>query len=1265
MSRFPSACSSILEPRALTVGALLALALLLTAPALSAQQLHVGRLDALHGVEFEHGKALDPASREVLNQGFTVPTSAVRVTGAGTRSGLKGPATGPTTSIGSGNEGCADPNDCDLDGLPNAVETAGWQIVIDANGYGTDAEGSLLTVKTVYADPDMTDSDGDGIGDLEEYVIGTDPQSPDTDGDQLNDYDEWNVWFTNANSVDSDGDARGPNKDLPPDPFMFDSVELDPATPRTSPTLDDTDGDGRTDWEEVSHPIFHPLIAELPVCAIESAGDIDIRLNVEYAQSVGGETSYEVTLTESTETTHGTEETDMVSGTASEMWDVGGQITWQYGEAPELTAQWSYEQQYDTTNEHSFTVSEETAVTAEEAHSTYSQDSNSQTETAANGSISMPIRLVNEGEFSFTVTDLGITLLKLGQPESPGDSPTLKAMGTIVPNLPVITLAPGEESSILTLEDDDLNADVVKEFMANPASLVIQPSQFNLVDANGIDFDFITETTYPQTAVVEINWGGGVVESYRIATNVDRNGFDYLGIPISDVLTDILGLDYALVPHQYEGGDVLGDGGQMLFGLDALEGMGPVIAPGGKLQSFWLVLASEGVYDTATYGAGLPPGVEVLDFESLRLHHGDFIQLHYVNDVDGDGVPEAVEDHFATDDESDNSDTDDLTDFEEIIEGWIVDEGGISSVPAAGLLVFSDPKNEDTDGDGLLDHHEKLAKTDPTDPDTDDDGIPDGVDNDPFAITGVLHVTVSGAGTGDGSDWANAATLEDAFGTADAVNTDGDPANDVGMIWVAEGVHVTAGGSGVFMFPRGMVSVLGGFEVGDTQLGDRDPSPFTNETCIGSRVKVEGVWDEPDLGGKLDGFCFLQTTPFAYALWFVAAGPFEVRNLLVAGYKMGGLAAVRIEDTPGLSYSDVTFTNCTFASNSTSSLSSTGGSTVTDYGALGSRFVDCDFQFNVAGYKGGAYQRGVTASGGLPSRGPSFTRCRFSFNQVVYAGTAVGNQLLGDGGGGACWIAKDGAEFIDCEFVKNEAVTTALGSGYGLGVVDRHGGAIRFSLDDGGYGNQVGPLLVINSRFWGNRAGTGSAVFIEDEPGALAGRATYIVNSSLVGNRATLNSFAGVAYYSSAVTVGNPSTYFYSLTPDDPVVLRNDVFWENIRYSGGAASGTSDLYASCGLTYAAGSEYSFNVINNELGIFLIGWFDPDSEDPLLENSAGGNLRLGAGSAAIDSGFSLVDTNPAPGLQLLPANDLDGNPRIADGDGVSGADVDRGAYEVQP
>ncbi len=89
------------------------------------------------------------------------------------------------------------------------------------------------------------DSDGDGLTDAEEAVIGTDPYNPDTDGDGLSDYDEVRVYKTNPLNPDTDLDG------------LTDGAEV--FTYRTNPLDRDTDKGGVTDGHEVLEDHTNPL----------------------------------------------------------------------------------------------------------------------------------------------------------------------------------------------------------------------------------------------------------------------------------------------------------------------------------------------------------------------------------------------------------------------------------------------------------------------------------------------------------------------------------------------------------------------------------------------------------------------------------------------------------------------------------------------------------------------------------------------------------------------------------------------------------------------------------------------------------------------------------------------------------------------------------------------------------------------------------------------------------------------------------------------
>jgi len=96
---------------------------------------------------------------------------------------------------------------------------------------GGSEEGGSTDIQPIAGNPDTTDTDGDGLFDSEEALLGTDPTLVDTDGNGIND-----------DAEDNDGD--GVNN--------FDEF-LAGTDPTTSPSLSgnfDSDNDGLFDFEE-------------------------------------------------------------------------------------------------------------------------------------------------------------------------------------------------------------------------------------------------------------------------------------------------------------------------------------------------------------------------------------------------------------------------------------------------------------------------------------------------------------------------------------------------------------------------------------------------------------------------------------------------------------------------------------------------------------------------------------------------------------------------------------------------------------------------------------------------------------------------------------------------------------------------------------------------------------------------------------------------------------------------------------------------------
>lgn len=1129
--------------------------------------------------------------------------------------------------------------DTDSDGLTDMQESQGWLIWTDyfGLGFGTDHLGNLpgLSDVVVTSDPNDADTDDDGLTDLEEYQNKSNPQLKDTDGDGLEDGEEVHRWLTSPVSVDTDGDSRGPDGTLAPNASLFDGAELkiDPAdTTRsagpgaTSPTLADTDGDARTDYEEFDHPIFSPIIAELPDLRVDLVDELDIRLDVEYAEEEGQTTEYSTSYSETTS------ESETTSFTRSRSITVGAGIEYEHkfgvdgGSSVKLTASASYNWER--------TFGEES--TTENATTTESQqlESNSRTKTevAATGSVVGGVRIVNTGDVSFALSALGLTLRKWTpgvDPENPLSTGAFQTVATLLPQIDGdTTLAPGESTPVLEIAALDVNTDRIRELLATRSSIVIEPAAFELTDAVGRNFAFLREEAYARTANIVIDYANGESERYSIATDVGRSQSGArTGIRLGDALTSI-GVSFTTETRS----------GNDFTTLATVRG---IPAASDTTDPFWLV--------TGDFKSDQTDDVDV---EDVVIREGETVVISLSRDSDGDGVLDAEEDYYGTSSNSDDTDGDGILDNVET-HGTISDDDPPVFTPAGWDVsvtgqptyhVVSPANYADIDGDGLNDAEERDEGTDPLKADTDGDGLIDSDDPHPLKRAKRLYVRPDGTGTtGEGETWGTAfgeiyEALAEAELRADSNSSD----DDVSEIWVAAGTYYP--GDSLSDGPLTLVSrvaLYGGFTGNETTLSQRNPFALTNGTIITADRNGNDLWNGSDdervvyarrtkPGTILDGFTIsggnaINETPTFFEMGgalLVEGAELTVRNCFFsrnqADYKGGAIHVKKLSSFE----STLVLEDCIFDSNRVKKSDGSGEADVGG-GAIWANNSEinvdrCVFQVNSA-VKGGAIFLDTGATGKVAN-------CQFLDNQAF--------SLIDDPpiqpSGGAIYNAGQ-VRVYNCLFKRNSAAQRLITNIFPLWNIT--------NIEDFGHGGAIdnhGGMALYQSVFERNTSGEqGGAVMIRN--GAVP---TYVTNCTFARNVSGNGDNAGTI----------------SLTQEDQLGLRvqNCLFYRDSNKEIALRGDPFDGFALPLVRYCL-SDSGSGQLNQ--GIASI-----TNTDPEFVNDDN-DWRLREGSPCIDRGNSLADIDPfIPGVQLLPPTDFLGVPRFTDGNIDGDTTVDIGAYE---
>jgi len=428
----------------------------------------------------------------------------------------------------------------------------------------------------------------------------------------------------------------------------------------TAPHLEDTDGDGFTDFQEVvefgfspdnNNYKFNPLVADTPRVSIDLTSAPDIALR--YTTSEGETVSQEVTRSSESRDTVTTSNSETNSHAVEYSESAGGEVTAGGSVGfPDIvslggSATVNYETSVSTTTETSVTWTEEQS--RENARGLAETEALARTENTEilGGSLGITANVRNDGDIGFSLTNVAISAFM----STPGSQDRiLSGIGqlsydTTENSFPVFSYGPGQQNGPFNFENSELSTGTVQSLLADSTNLNVRVVAFELTDEEGRAFTQEMTTVAARTATVIIDYGDlpPFTERYQVATNVDASR---LRVPLREALSSMLRIPYR----------TSADGA--LVEVRGLE-------ENPDTSGYWTLVhvTTDGVQEMATVNS-VSRGP--YDFDAIELRSGDVLNLVYIEDVDGDGLGSRQEAAYGTDPNNPDSDGDGVLDGDEI-----------------------------------------------------------------------------------------------------------------------------------------------------------------------------------------------------------------------------------------------------------------------------------------------------------------------------------------------------------------------------------------------------------------------------------------------------------------------------------------------------------------------------------------------------------------------------------------------------------------------
>jgi hypothetical protein len=258
---------------------------------------------------------------------------------------------------------------------------------------------------------------------------------------------------------------------------------------------------------------------------------------------------------------------------------------------------------------------------------------------------------------------------------------------------------------------------------------------------------------------------------------------------------------------------------------------------------------------------------------------------------------------------------------------------------------------------------------------------------------------------------------------------------------------------------------------------------------------------------------------------------------------------------------------------------------------------------------------------------------------------AIASNRIANNNGGGIWAATNADLIAGSIYIADNTITENKGRGIrtntwggdteingnmisGNTSLEKGGGVYASSFNESGGGN----ITFINNMISDNSSVEGGGIYSRTDGMGVSGDLS-LINNTISGNLCT--DFGGgvfIEYHTGSV-----------------LNLYNNIVWGNSAPAGG------DIFMKIDPDDLYGLESNgFNNDCSALDGIWSGWGGNINSDPRFQDPGNGDFHLKSTSPCIDAG-----TNSAPGL---PSGDIDGEPRIFDGNDDNKATVDIGADE---